>query len=934
MRKNRKSKLAFILILLCCLSLPTFAKPPKVIKATPDNGEKNVTPSTEEIRIQFDQDMSTGGYSICGGGANYPKTIGKPKWIGKKIIVLKVKLEPNHKYELSINCPSYRSFRNQSGESAIIYPITFQTGSADSSSKRKPSNKFIISKLHEAIYAEETEGDLDKAIGLYEQVINQASEIERIAAKASYKLAMCYLKKDDKASAAKYFQSVVERYPSQRAYINKAKEQLDKITPQQKELPLFAQVPSDVLEYLSGQYAVIAAEGNMKNLKFNNHIYYVSPELKLFRGGYGYYQQPANSSTPERICFNGTTYSDLSFYDVIGNEMKVEIEDRPGEPGYYDIYWKPTVEIPAGQPFYYGWCRNKSKQLNPIANTNAYPVTMQNQYGSPVLEVFFLVLPEGFAVAEQSETFTKKETFAGFDIYQWKKEVPASTNHIVNVALNYDEPKQQLDNKGRRKVTQGNMFDILGDTVCSYLGNKYGEVCAEAGMKKLYSNSHVYFVDNDFVLRMGGMGYTYNWTGKPITENYRISGAKKTNLKYYDVLGNEMDIEIIPDKQRTGYYHVYWNPKEPLGLGEFFNFGWILEGSRQLSKNIGGTGYGLTMDNRFDDHCYETFFLVVPEGITIANQSEEYTKMKNFQGYDIYWWKKEVPASTNHIVNVTLKKETFTDKIKVYKINKSVADFADDDFSTPESAYAAINRVSASGKAAAWKKASVPKLADRLPGKDSSVSTDWAEVLRNAKIAEVRIYDNKYAQVTAKLLSEFSSKEIRKPFDVRHLELVDGKWLNSGNDRRDSLEETAELFERVIKRKSEQQEAKKPQISLENKNKEKIEAAVKSALDWLGMIDKDSYGESWQQAASYFKNVVTKKQLETAVKAARQPLGKLISREVLTKTYTTQVPGAPDGQYVLITFKASFENKKTAIETVTPMLDNDGKWKVSGYYIK
>lgn len=27
-------------------------------------------------------------------------------------------------------------------------------------------------------------------------------------------------------------------------------------------------------------------------------------------------------------------------------------------------------------------------------------------------------------------------------------------------------------------------------------------------------------------------------------------------------------------------------------------------------------------------------------------------------------------------------------------------------------------------------------------------------------------------------------------------------------------------------------------------------------------------------------------------------------------------------------------NKKSAIETVTPMMDKDGKWRVSGYYIK
>ena len=53
-----------------------------------------------------------------------------------------------------------------------------------------------------------------------------------------------------------------------------------------------------------------------------------------------------------------------------------------------------------------------------------------------------------------------------------------------------------------------------------------------------------------------------------------------------------------------------------------------------------------------------------------------------------------------------------------------------------------------------------------------------------------------------------------------------------------------------------------------------------------------------------------------------------------TATYKTSLPGAPDGEYVVIQFDTSFENKKAAIETVTPMMDQDGTWRVSGYYIK
>jgi hypothetical protein len=42
----------------------------------------------------------------------------------------------------------------------------------------------------------------------------------------------------------------------------------------------------------------------------------------------------------------------------------------------------------------------------------------------------------------------------------------------------------------------------------------------------------------------------------------------------------------------------------------------------------------------------------------------------------------------------------------------------------------------------------------------------------------------------------------------------------------------------------------------------------------------------------------------------------------------------PDGQYVVIQYKTAFENKKAGVETITPMLDKDKKWRVSGYFIK
>jgi hypothetical protein len=114
---------------------------------------------------------------------------------------------------------------------------------------------------------------------------------------------------------------------------------------------------------------------------------------------------------------------------------------------------------------------------------------------------------------------------------------------------------------------------------------------------------------------------------------------------------------------------------------------------------------------------------------------------------------------------------------------------------------------------------------------------------------------------------------------------------------------------------------------------EKENDAVISAEKWLGIVDTEKYSESWKEAAELFRNAVKQEQWKQSLQAARKPLGKLITRKIKTKTYKTSLPGAPDGEYVVIQFESSFEKKKSAVETVTPMLEKDGKWRVSGYYI-
>jgi len=110
--------------------------------------------------------------------------------------------------------------------------------------------------------------------------------------------------------------------------------------------------------------------------------------------------------------------------------------------------------------------------------------------------------------------------------------------------------------------------------------------------------------------------------------------------------------------------------------------------------------------------------------------------------------------------------------------------------------------------------------------------------------------------------------------------------------------------------------------------------AQQSADAWLALVDSGKYADSWQEASQLFKAAVTKEQWQGKLRASRDPFGKMVSRKLKSATYAKTLPGAPDGEYVVIQYESSFEHKQAAVETVTPMLDKDGTWRVSGYYIK
>jgi len=113
------------------------------------------------------------------------------------------------------------------------------------------------------------------------------------------------------------------------------------------------------------------------------------------------------------------------------------------------------------------------------------------------------------------------------------------------------------------------------------------------------------------------------------------------------------------------------------------------------------------------------------------------------------------------------------------------------------------------------------------------------------------------------------------------------------------------------------------------------EKAAQEVCDsWLVLTDKEQYRQSWDRAASIFKQSIAREQWDKQLKSTRGLMGKVVSRTVKSKEQASSLPGVPDGDYVIVQYETSFDKKKSAIETATAMKDKDGKWRVAGYFIK
>ena len=123
-----------------------------------------------------------------------------------------------------------------------------------------------------------------------------------------------------------------------------------------------------------------------------------------------------------------------------------------------------------------------------------------------------------------------------------------------------------------------------------------------------------------------------------------------------------------------------------------------------------------------------------------------------------------------------------------------------------------------------------------------------------------------------------------------------------------------------------------PMIS-EKPDADKTQQARAAAMDFLKLVDRDQFAESWQVAANLMREKVPQQQWIETLTKSRALSGALVERSEVNVSYSTSAKDSPEGEYILFEFDTTYQRTKNVSEYVTVMREGD-RWRVAGYFIK
>lgn len=101
------------------------------------------------------------------------------------------------------------------------------------------------------------------------------------------------------------------------------------------------------------------------------------------------------------------------------------------------------------------------------------------------------------------------------------------------------------------------------------------------------------------------------------------------------------------------------------------------------------------------------------------------------------------------------------------------------------------------------------------------------------------------------------------------------------------------------------------------------DVAVQRAVDYVELLDQGNSEACWKEMTPLFKAISDKELWTRRQNAFREAYGPLLSRSFVRIDFRERYTRSPDGNYVIVQLRSSFQHKASVVETV--VLDCSGQ---------
>jgi hypothetical protein len=622
--------------------------------------------------------------------------------------------------------------------------------------------------LQEGLYAEEADGDLDKAIEIYGRIPKNSGQDEQISAQAAYQIGLCFLKKGQTEKAAEYFRKVVTYYPQQTSLVEKAQARLNQIQPADNQ-----ETTQQIIGYLLQQHLLAWKKTKEAGLPLTSIACYIDESGRKTEGGFLSFENESGNLIQSETAAGHLAHSNIEVcYNEKLQPQQFRMEDTGRDAARYVLMWTPDHPVQPGEVVTLIY--KSPDEFLPRTDTGCR-LEMSHSYGPEVLENIFLALPVNMHITKGLDGLTAHQRISQCDVYVWQTRVPKDTTsdrlldieiikevaessrpavassspqtgsddvdpNLNTVTVTFDQdmfqsgwawcqvagpynypevtgtpryidsrtcalPVKLLPAKSYLLVVNappydsfkstdqvpakeyaivfatadasGNpteiaadllkkaqeinaqnalpepVLDILPSAAREYIAGHFYQTWLTAQAKGLNTNSHVHILDSNWNRNVGMVQVFKNSTNQVIDREIQMGSNDSPDICVYDQEGVRQKIRTY--KIPNSNYRYFWTPSSPVEPNETRMLLYS-SGSDKLYPDYGGR-YTLNMGNHYGPPVIETFYVVLPSGIELTDQSEPFTGHETIDGLDVYCWSKEQGANQNHQVDIVLAKK-------------------------------------------------------------------------------------------------------------------------------------------------------------------------------------------------------------------------------------------------------------------------------------